>query len=181
MFGIEILDVLIGLVTIYLAFAVACTAIVEMLSAWLKLRSKNLEAAIGEFLAGDVTNGKSFAKAFYQHPLIQCLSKGEEGRPSYVPSATVGRVVQAIVMTKETAKDLKEAIDDLPDSRAKALLQAACEEAKGEAEEFRKAVERQFDATMDRASGWFRRRTQLIAFLVSASVIPSFKQMNSIR
>lgn len=35
MFGLETLDILIGLVTIYLAFAVACTACVEANSAGL--------------------------------------------------------------------------------------------------------------------------------------------------
>lgn len=53
MFGLETLNVLIGLVTVYLAFGVACTAIVETILAWRKIRSKNLEKALREFLAGD--------------------------------------------------------------------------------------------------------------------------------
>lgn len=171
MFGIEILDVLIGLVTIYLAFAVACTAIVEMLTAWLKLRSKNLELAMSELLAGDIGNGESFVSAFYQHPLVQSLSKGDDGRPSYLPSAVVGRVVESIVLTKTGTKDLGDALARLPESRAKGVLLSTLEEAGGAVKDFRKAVGRQFDVTMDRASGWFRRQTQLNAFLVSAALV----------
>jgi hypothetical protein len=52
-FGLAALDVLIGLVTVYLVFALACTAIVEAISAWTSVRSKNLEAALKEFLAGN--------------------------------------------------------------------------------------------------------------------------------
>jgi len=55
MFGLETLDVLIGLITVYLTFGIACTAIVETVAAWLSLRGSNLEAALQEFLAGDLT------------------------------------------------------------------------------------------------------------------------------
>jgi len=44
MLGLETLDVLIGLITVYLSFAMACTVIVEAIASWLNVRSKNLEA-----------------------------------------------------------------------------------------------------------------------------------------
>jgi hypothetical protein len=69
MFGLETLDVLIGLITVYLTFGIACTAIVETVAAWLSLRSRNLEAALKEFLVGDLTS-----KAARQH--ICCLARG---------------------------------------------------------------------------------------------------------
>lgn len=37
MFGLESLDMMIGLVTIYLILALACTAIVEAMAAWLNV------------------------------------------------------------------------------------------------------------------------------------------------
>ena len=81
MFGLEMLDVLIGLVTVYLAFGMACTAIVEAISAWLNVRSKNLEAALNEVFAGMYKQDETFVKAFYNHPHVQALSKGTDGRP----------------------------------------------------------------------------------------------------
>jgi hypothetical protein len=59
MFGLETLDVLIGLITVYLTFGIACTAIVETVAAWLSLRGSHLEAALQEFLAGDLTELQS--------------------------------------------------------------------------------------------------------------------------
>ena len=87
MFGLETLDELIGPITVYLAFGIACTAIVETIVAWKSIRSSNLEAAPSEFLAGDFTVDKKFVDAFYEHPLVQALSKCNDGRPSYIPSS----------------------------------------------------------------------------------------------
>lgn len=58
MFGIESLDVMISIVTIYLIFALSCTAIVEAFSTWLSVRRSNLEATLGEFLHGCVKESK---------------------------------------------------------------------------------------------------------------------------
>ena len=84
MFGLEILDVIIGLATVYLAFGIACTALVEAVLSWFRVRSRNLETALKEFFNGDYNQYDTFIKAFYDHPLIKTLSKGKNGRPSYI-------------------------------------------------------------------------------------------------
>jgi hypothetical protein len=194
MFGLDTLDLLIGLVTIYLAFAVACTAIVEAISAWFRLRARNLEDAMGEFLHGDLDARQSFVQAFYDHPLIQTLSKGKNGRPSYLPPALVGRVVESIVLAKtaadvagDTAERLKQAIDALPTelsapdggaaepNRIKELLQAFLSDADATAgevsENFRQAVSAHFDMSMERASGWFKRQIQFVTLCTAALLV----------
>jgi hypothetical protein len=194
MFGLETLDLLIGLVTIYLAFAVACTAIVEALSAWLRLRARNLEEAMGEFLSGELDGREPFVRAFYANPLIQSLSQGRDGRPSYLPPALVGQVVESVLLAKttagvaaDTAAQLRQAIDALPEevpsadgsstepNRVRGLLLALLDgaEKKGGAilEDFRRAVSAHFDQTMDRASGWFKRKVQLVTLCVSAVLV----------
>ncbi len=175
MFGSETLEVLIGLVTVYLAFGIACTAIVEAVASWLSLRSRNLESALSEFLDGDLTPAASFVNAFYAHPLVQALSQGKQGRPSYVPTEIVGQVVQALVTAGDTTKSLAEAVKSLPGTpetnRIKGLLDTLVTQATGDAAAFRKAVETHFDATMDRASGWFKRRTQNVALIAAAMLV----------
>ena len=57
--GLETLDVLIGLITVYLSFGMACTVIVEAVASWLSVRSKNLEAALNEFFAGELKEGRN--------------------------------------------------------------------------------------------------------------------------
>jgi hypothetical protein len=177
MFGLETLDVLIGLVTVYLAFGVACTAFVEALAAWFKVRSKKLEAAMDEFLAGDVEN-KKFVTAFYGHPLVQSLSKGKKGRPSYIPAATVSQVIEDLVMAGKIGKSLEEAVNALPDpadksqtNRIKGLLEALVKQAGGDAARFKRLVEAHFDTVMDRASGWVKRRQQMTAVIISIFLV----------
>jgi hypothetical protein len=175
MFGIESLDVMIGIVTIYLIFALACTAIVEAVSTWLNLRSTNLEAALGEFLHGSVEDDKAFVDAFFAHPIVQSLSKGSDGRPSYIPPEIVGQVVTSLVYAKEGASTLKQAIDDLPgtnrDNRIKGLLDALYGEAGEDIAAFRKLVEYHYDAAMDRASGWYKKKTHTVALIISAFLV----------
>jgi hypothetical protein len=175
MFGLEMLDVLIGLVTIYLTFGLAVTAIVEALAAWLSVRSSNLEAALNEFFAGDLNESQKFVKAFYAHPLVQSLSKGKTGRPSYIPQEIVGQVVEALVTASGMAGTLAGAVKKLPGTpetnRIKGLLEVFVTQAGEDAAAFRKAVETHFNAVMDRASGWFKRRQQIAALIVSALLV----------
>lgn len=175
MFGIESLDVMIGIITIYLIFALACTAIVEAVSTWLSVRSTNLEAALGEFLHGSIEDDRAFTDAFFAHPIVQSLSKGSDGRPSYIPPEIVGQVVTSLIYAKEGASTLKQAIADLPgttrDNRIKGLLDALHKEAGEDIATFRKLVEYHYDAAMDRASGWYKKKTQTIALVVSAFLV----------
>src|SRR5450759_3742092 len=172
MFGMETLDVMIGIITVYLIFALACTAIVEAISAWFDVRSKNLEAALGEFLHGNIADKKSFVKAFFEHPIVQSLSKGADGRPSYINPENVGRVVTDLIYAKEGVSSLKQAIDKLPgtpqDNRIKGLLDSLQHDAKEDIAAFRKLIENHYDAVMDRASGWYKRKAQTIALIVAA-------------
>ncbi|MCX6064718.1 MAG: hypothetical protein NT121_03045, partial [Chloroflexi bacterium] len=170
MFGLESLDVLIGLVTIYLIFGIACTAIVEACMTWLNVRSNNLEAALKEFLHGKQEDNQSFVDAFYLHPLIQMLSKGEDGRPSYIPPVIVGQVVESLI-TDNGTKTLAASIDSLPDNRIKGLLTVLASQANEDTAKFRKAVEINFDATMDRASGWVKRTSHTFTLVVSLLLV----------
>jgi hypothetical protein len=175
MFGLEALDVMIGLVAVYLAFGMACTAIVEAITAWFNVRSSNLEAALKEYFAGEVSQGESFVKAFYDHPLVQALSKGAKGRPSYIPREIVGQVVESLIMARNVGKSLVEAVDSFPDApeinRVKGILSTFVTRAAGDVAAFRKDVEKHFDDAMDRASGWFKRYTQVVALVASAVLV----------
>ncbi len=169
---LESLDVMIGIITVYLMFALACTATVEAISSWLEVRSKNLEAALGEFLHGDIEQGKSFVKAFFAHPIVQTLSQGRNGRPSYIDPELVGRAVTDLINARDGVSSLKQAIDKLPgttqSNRIKGLLESLQRDAKEDIADFRKLIESQYDTAMDRASGWYKRKTQTIALVVSA-------------
>jgi hypothetical protein len=175
MFGLETLDVLIGLATVYLTFGLACTAVVEAIAAWLSVRSSNLEAALNELFKGDLDDRQKFVKAFFDHPLVQSLSKGRTGRPSYIPAEIVGQVVEALVKAGDAAGSMAAAVDKLPGTAGtnhiKGLLGAFLAQVGEDAAAFRKAVETHFNAVMDRASGWFKRRQQTVALIASALLV----------
>ncbi|MFA6921270.1 MAG: hypothetical protein WC216_05460 [Gallionella sp.] len=175
MFGMESLDVMIGIITIYLIFALACTAIVEAYSAWRDVRSKNLEVALKEFLHGQNTDGGQFVDAFFAHPIVQTLSVGEHGRPSYITPEIVGQVVASLINKKEGDSPLRTGIAMLPgtilDNRIKGLLDALYGETGENLAAFRKLIENHYDEAMDRASGWYKRKTQLYALVISAFLV----------
>ncbi len=175
MFGLETLDVLIGLATVYLVFGIACTGIVEAVSGWFGMRSRNLEVAINEFLAGTLKDGEAFADAFFDHPLVQSLSKDTSGRPSYIEPETVGRVVESLLTRGKSDAELSEALKNLGgtvnDNRINGLLSSLVAQTGGDPVEFRKAVETHYKAVMERASGWYKRYTQKVVIVAAAVLV----------
>ncbi|NDO82870.1 hypothetical protein CJP72_19470 [Citrobacter sp. NCU1] len=177
MFGLETLDALIGLMTVYFTFGIACTAIVEAISAWSNIRSKNLEMALKELFSGELAPNEQFISQFFAHPLIQSLSKGKNGLPSYIPPEIVGQVVESLVVGKSVMATLSAGVSSLPgtaeNNRIKGILETVVMQTENDARQFRKAVAKQFDAVMDRASGWYKRKTQTITLIVAAVLVLS--------
>jgi len=64
-----------------------------------------------------------------------------------------------------TLESLKACVNDLPDQVRKPIL-LAIDDARGDINAVKANLAAWFDATMDRVSGWYRRRTQLILFLI---------------
>jgi len=180
MFGLNMLDVTIGLITIYLSFGIACTAIVEAISSLTSLRGRDLQRGLKEFFKGfsSEENHKKthFADAFYAHPLIKTLRKGDKGRPSYIPTKIVGSVVVSLLKLDGSADNLKKALEALPgknpgDNQIKDLLLDFYKEAKGDIIEFKNKIETHFDLSMERVTGWFKRTTQYTSLIISICLV----------
>ena len=171
------LDVMIGLVFVYLLLALLCTTVNEWLAGLMKLRSKNLAAAIKQLLDSQPGPGADagwFLKKFYEHPLIAGMLKpgtsGAAAHPSYLPSRTFATTVMDIVTAQKPGEikfsDLETGIKALPEGDVKKALLALIQNS-GTLDQAQKNIETWFDDTMDRASGWFKRRTQLVTILVA--------------
>ncbi|MBA4712280.1 MULTISPECIES: hypothetical protein [Citrobacter] len=175
MFGLETLDILIGMMTVYFIFGIACTAIVEAISAWTRIRSQNLDVALNEFLSGDLSQNQQFITQFFEHPLIQSLSKGNQGRPSYIPPDIFAQVVEALVVSKSAMATLSAGVNAMPgnakNNRIKGILETVVAQTGNNAATFRNAVAKQFDAVMDRASGWYKRKMQTITLIVATVLV----------
>jgi hypothetical protein len=61
-------------------------------------------------------------------------------------------------------------VAQLPPGTARAVLQRAVADANGTLEGFRSNIEKGFDAAMERASGWYKRKVQLMLIVISIGV-----------
>ncbi len=167
MFGSYVLEVAIGLVFVYMLVSLLCSTINEQVIArFLNLRAKTLEDGIKNMLADPQGNG--LAKQLYENPLIKGLSQnaasGKPREPSYIPADIFAQalidVLQAYKVNPATANSLlPEALELLGE---KTNIDPAKEQAK---------IEKWYDDTMDRVSGWYKRRVQLIIFVLGLLIV----------
>jgi hypothetical protein len=180
--GNAALEVLIGLFFLYFLLSLVCSSVNEAISSVLKLRAQNLEQGIRSLLDGEAN-----AKAFYDHPRIQALIK-PAGRffkaprkPSYISSRSFALTVLDTFAppTGPRSNDLiaratKAVAAGGPASAhptVQGMLRDALLEARGDVDAFRGAIERSFDEVMERASGWYKRKVQLILFLLAVGLV----------
>lgn len=168
---LDTLDILIGLVTVYLAVALVVTAMVELAATVLSLRSKNLGTALTELLSDSGEDREGSIKAFYDHPLVQSLSSGRTGRPSYIPQHIVSRVVEEIVTAKTATTELWEAVDKMRPGRLQGILKSYAREAREGGQALRNGIESHYDAVMERASGWYKRKTQTLSLIAALTLV----------
>lgn len=178
MFGSNILDAAIGLITVFLFFSLVVTAVQEGIASFLNLRGKQLFAGIQELLDGAKSaNEDSLADKLYKHSLVASLSKGET-LPSYLPPRTfvialLDTFVPATATTHATLADLRQTINDLPQERARQALLALLGEAQDDIEKFKTLLETWFNNGMDRVSGWYKRQSQVIVFILATLLVIS--------
>ena len=172
MFGSTILDVAIGIVFIYLLVSLVISAINELIAALLKSRAKNLSKGIQVLVQDPSQNG--WTARLYEHPLIASLS-APNSKPSYIPSRTfalalLDLIAPATTDGTRTVADLKTGLAKLPGPLQRTLT-TLLEEAQHDAERLKKQIEIWFNNGMDRASGWYKRKTQWIQFFLGLTLV----------
>ena len=65
---------------------------------------------------------------------------------------------------------LQMTIENLPDSKLKKSLDALLDESHRDLESFKKHIEVWFNNSMERVSGWYKRKTQLVQVLLAVAV-----------
>ena len=182
LFGSTTLDVVIGLVFVYLLLAIICTTVNEWIAGILNARSKNLAAAIKQMLDGqagpDVSSDAKtgvdwFLKQFYAHPLIAGMNQPgkKDAHPAYLsPRAFAAAVIDITTQQKPgviSFADLETGIGNLPNGDVKRALLALIQNANGDLPRAEKNIEAWFDDTMQRASGWYKRKTQVWTVIIA--------------
>lgn len=172
MFGSAILDVATGMIFIYLLLALIVTSLSELIAAWLKWRATNLAVGVRNILNG--AGDQDFAKKLYEHPLVKSLYKGKKG-PSYIPSRTFVLSLLDIICPVDPSgpralAKVQDAINGLPNGDLKKTLAVLLDEAGHDLKKFEEAIEIWFNNAMERVSGWYKRKSQIITIILAALV-----------
>ena len=168
LFGSTLLEVAIGVVFVYLLVSLLCSALNELIEAWLKYRARYLELGITKLLGNP-----GLAKQFFEHPLIKPLGE----RPSYIPARTFSLALWNIATTgagtaagvTQKIEDIRKTIQDLPDDgykNIKVSLLTLIDEAGNDINKSRANIEAWYDDAMDRVSGWYKRHTHIILIVI---------------
>lgn len=173
------LDVAIGLVFVYLVLSLLCSAISEALEHYLRYRAHYLRQGIEKLL---LSGNADLAASVYAHPLIKSLytqsvfeGKGRSGGPSYIPSRQFVLALLDIVTSQQTATtvaQLRTAIEankTLPPPVTQAL-RTLINDAGDDIEKVKTNIQQWFDGSMDRVSGWYKRRAQFVLLIIGAIV-----------
>ena len=175
MFGSTILDVAIGLALIYLLLSLINTVLTEFIAGLLNLRATNLENGIRSLL--NDPNGTGLTRVFYDHPLIKGLSK-DDSKPSYIPARNFALALldmiapakpaaepQTVNQIRASISAMSPAYDGL---KHKMLLMI--DDAQANVSAARENVEKMFDETMERVTGWYKRDAQKIVLVLAIGI-----------
>lgn len=173
---LSLLSVVIGIVFVMLLFSLLTTTVMEMIAGMLSLRGKHLILAIQNMLGGKT-------KAFLQHPYYRQLTMNantrgenraaEKAFPSYVGSGTFSAILVDI-LDGEPEQRISERVNALPEGELKKVLSFLWREADGNATEFRVKTEEWFNEVMDRAGGWYKRKTRNWLLIIGAVITMIF-------
>jgi hypothetical protein len=196
--GIPALDIAIGLSFIYLVLSLFASTVQEWIASVLALRSRTLEKGLSSMLAEDdeLLRGTGVPPAadgavprdlltdFYKHPLIRSMYKNghvlrrpkselwQLGRlPSYISPHTFAVALSDIIGAHGDIADLEATIGGLAISGGvKYRLLTLFREGGNDVDRFRQQLEKWFDDTMARVSGWYKRQTQWILLVLGVGL-----------
>lgn len=168
MFGSQALEIAMSLTLLYLLLALTCSVLNEWMAGLLNMRAKNLWEGVRNLLYD--SEGTGLARQLYDHALVKNL--GRSGQlPSYVPSRTFAMALFDLVApvkdatTPRTIQDIRNAVANIPNERVKSALVSLIDDAGGDLKKAQENVERWYDDAMDRVSGWYKKKTQVIILL----------------
>lgn len=195
MFGLEMLDIAIGLILVYGLLSAICSAIQEGLEAGLKMRAKDLERGVRELLPA--RDGGDLVAKLYQHPMIAGLYEGafraperqwwrrwkRTNLPSYLPSDGFAVALMDIVARGEadsqdapptgtlSLESLRAGVARLQPTGVRRALETALTLAGDDLTRVQANLEAWFNQSMDRVSGWYKRRAQAVIFVTGFALV----------
>ena len=166
-----IVDVALGLILLYSVLSLVASVVKEWISTLFGLRAKNLRKGIQTLIGDD------YATRLYGHPLVSTLAR-EKKLPSYIGSGTFASSLVDVLAHGEDGKRIagmedKAAgfVDNVNDDPVLGpALRALSSAGAKTVADLRSEIAAWFDESMNRVSGWYRRRTQMIILAIGAVV-----------
>lgn len=203
MTGSTTLDIVIGLVFIYLLYSLLATIVQEIIATWIGLRARLLRQAISRMLNDGLDESvlfsrlgtlrsifssgrkvQGFAGEFYLHPLIKYLGEDTwHSKPSYLSARNFSKVVIDLLRGKDFqfGDNLGNAINaglaaeqTRINPQTLSYLRGLWIDSQGDVDRFRDSLEKWFDDTMLRVTGWYKRYTQVFLFFIGLLIAISF-------
>lgn len=176
-FNSTVLDVIIGLVFVYLLLSILCTAANEWVAALTKRRGEMLRRGIQQLLENQPTRSSgdagAFVQEFYRHPLVTSTIH-DGNHPAYLSPRNFSAVVTDLTTAAKPGtisfEDLEAGAKDLPDGNVKKSLLALVQHSDNRLDAAQSAIEGWFSDAMDRVSGWYKRRTQLWTIIIATAL-----------
>lgn len=166
MFSSEILEIVIGLIFIYLILSLLGTTINELIAGLLHLRGKNLKKSL-IYMLSEYKDKDVFQK-FINHPVFVKLRRNTHHKyPSYLSSKQFSKImIESIVEDpKKNTEKIGEQISKLEGTTGK-VLQSYWLESSGDLEMFKEKMEEWYDETQARTTGWYKRNIQRILLVI---------------
>jgi hypothetical protein len=203
MTGSIAIDVVIGLVFIYLLYRLLATVVAEIISTNLGLRSKNLREAIDRMINDEkeTTWGKDFflffnvftkvknktINKFYDHQEIKYLGQSAIRNPAAIKAQSFSKVLLDLLKKEGTGQtDIEKILSGLdkitdPEHQASAdasvlgpqtaeYVKSLLSDAQNDLEKFKGKLESWFDMTMVHTTEWYKRRVQVILFVIGFGI-----------
>jgi hypothetical protein len=177
LFNSTMLDVIIGLIFVYLLLSILCTSANEWVSTITRRRGELLRKGIHQLLENQTIPGDEdkdgFLRAFYRHPLITSIMH-DKNHPAYISPRVFTAVVTDLLTAAKPGSidftDLEGGAKTLPDGQVKKSILAVVQRSNRQLEAAQAAIEGWFNDSMDRVTGWYKRRTQIWTVVIALAL-----------
>jgi hypothetical protein len=166
--GSAIIETALGVAFVYLLLAVFCTAMVEWIANLLATRAATLRSTIAHLLRDQMLPGDStFLAAFYGHPIISALTKGDE-HPVWLSARSFSTAILDLSIAPENNPE--KCVLNLPEGELRTALVALLRKGEGNFAHLQAGLEHWFDDAMQRASSSYQKQTRTWTFVIAVAV-----------
>lgn len=187
MISLQSLDIVIGMVIVFLTVSMVCSSVNELIASALGLRAATLRGALDSLL------GSSLAQTVIDHPAIPAAKNNGAKTPAYieptlfasalldylvpgpvVPQAAAGPQIaaaQAALAAPANPAATAKVAAAFAASPSREALSAFVQTANGDYARLQQQVSGWFDAYMDRVSGQYKRNSQIYIAVIAIFVV----------